>query len=259
MAVALESLFGFNAVTSALRHRSGQLKRLHLLARRDGASRRDDELRRLAAARNVPVSIHQSRNYLQKMVAPFAQTQGVVLEAEPIVARRCASDAADLLRSNSGPSLTVFLDRITDAHNVGAVARSSAFFGVRQVLVSSGCAPLGPTTAAAAAGAVDTLQWMHVEARDLLQWREQGRVELVAAVTPRAPRAVSLAQFLSQTNTDSNRVRVLMLGSERGGLRKRLCRSEHVHNVFLHGGDGQLDSLNVAAAAAIFLHAFAAK
>ena len=141
---------------------------------------------------------------------------------------------------------TVVLDRVQDAGNVGSILRSASAFGYRQVLALKGSAALwSPKVLRAGMGAHFGLQLMEgltVEDLDALQmpWlatsSHQGPFlhELVASQTLPSPCA-------------------WLLGHEGQGVREELmAKAAMTVRIAQPGGE---ESLNVAAAAAICLHA----
>jgi tRNA G18 (ribose-2'-O)-methylase SpoU len=152
-----------------------------------------------------------------------------------------------LLAAAAGRPLVV-LDRVSDPDNVGSIFRSAAAFGAGGVLLLAGCADplyrkairtsMGATlslASAAVAGPPDT--W----AQDLA-----AHGYAIAALTPNEP-AVDLASFRTRGPV------ALCLGNEGAGLAPELlARAGMRLRIDI---DPAVDSLGVAAAAAIALHA----
>jgi tRNA G18 (ribose-2'-O)-methylase SpoU len=140
----------------------------------------------------------------------------------------------------------VMLEDVVDHTNVGAVFRTAAALGVDAVLLSPRCAdPLYRRAVKVAMGAVFSLPYARVEdwhgAADLLR----GRGFRVVALTPAAD-AVPVEQAVR-----AERV-ALLLGSEGHGLSPRSLGAADLRaRIPMARG---VDSLNIAAAAAIACH-----
>ena len=138
------------------------------------------------------------------------------------------------------------LDQVTDPHNVGAVLRSAAAFGVAAMIVQDRHSPpLSGTLAKAASGALDYLPVVSVVnlSRALERLKEHGfqclgfdsegadRLKRSASAAPRA---------------------VFVFGAEDKGLR-RLVR-EGCDAVYTLSAPGPIKSLNISNAAAIVFY-----
>ncbi|HEV2362667.1 MAG TPA: RNA methyltransferase [Caulobacteraceae bacterium] len=141
--------------------------------------------------------------------------------------------------------ILVLLDQVTDPQNVGAIFRSAAAFGARGVILQERHAPpLSGALAKAAAGAVDLVP----HAREVNLARSLERLDRAGwrAVGLDASAPVTLGETLDERPT------VLVLGAEGEGLRRLVA--EHCETVARIPLPGGLESLNVAAAAAVALY-----
>ncbi len=143
----------------------------------------------------------------------------------------------------------LILDRIGNPHNLGAIARSTAFFGVPRMMIARHPQQAQPTDAAyrVAEGGLEHIQIFEVAslAPIVKQLREhflvvgaavRGGKSLDSAKPPRAP----------------GRPVALLLGNEETGLDPKL---ESLCELLVRiPGGGAVESLNVSAAAAILLH-----
>ena len=165
--------------------------------------------------------------------------QGVALRTpliEPLALAELATPARGLL---------LMLDQVTDPQNVGAIFRSAAAFGARGVIVQDRHAPpLTGALAKAAAGAVDKIP--HARETNLSRALERLAALGWRSVGLDGKAEGELADVLDGSPT------VLVLGSEGEGLR-RLIR-EHCDVLARIPMPGGLESLNVAAAAAVALY-----
>jgi 23S rRNA (guanosine2251-2'-O)-methyltransferase len=182
---------------------------------------------------------------LDRLVPPGAVHQGLLLEVAPL-------DAPDLedacARADGGPNLVLALDQVTDPHNVGAILRSAAAFGVRAVVTTDRHAPPETgTLAKSASGALDIVPFVRVtnlvQALDRLAELGYWRIGL-------ADKAASHLGALD-LGTDL----VLALGAEGAGLRR--LTQEHCDALASLPTNPAMPSLNVSNAAAVGLYELA--
>ncbi len=143
---------------------------------------------------------------------------------------------------------SVILDRLQDAGNVGSILRSASAFGFRQVIALKGTAALwSPKVLRAGMGAHWGLQL--IEGADL--------ATLLALTVPIVVTSSHRGLFLHQAQADNVLPRpcAWSLGHEGQGVCAELEALARLHiRIAQPGGE---ESLNVAAAAAICLHASA--
>jgi TrmH RNA methyltransferase len=143
--------------------------------------------------------------------------------------------------------LLLVIDGIGNPHNLGAIARSAAFFGVRALLLHETQGAAMPCDAAYRT-AEGGLEWLDLYGtRDLARTLTAlGPHYRTVATTP-APSARPLREL------PHDRPIALVLGNEEHGVSAPVlaaCR-RHVRII----GSGRVQSLNVAQAAAVLLHA----
>jgi len=164
--------------------------------------------------------------------------QGIVAEVDPYP---YADPRALLERPDA---LVVALDQIQDPRNLGAVCRSAEAVGAGGVVIPSRrSASVSAVAAKASAGAVEHLPIARVT--NLADWlgfaKEAGAWVYGAVSGAETPYA----------SADLTGKVVLVLGSEGGGLRRRVAEScDLLVSIPL---EGHVDSLNVSAAAAVLL------
>ena len=141
---------------------------------------------------------------------------------------------------------TVILDRVQDAGNVGSILRSAAAFGVKQVIALTGTAALwSPKVLRAGMGAHFALQLV-----------ESASLEDLSVLTiPLVVTSSHQGDFLQNLmkNKQLPQPCAWVMGHEGQGVRAELLQQASV-SVRI-GQPGGEESLNVAAAAAICLHA----
>jgi 23S rRNA (guanosine2251-2'-O)-methyltransferase len=227
----LHRIYGHHSVLEALRNPARRHRRL---VATENAVRKLTES--LGALPLEPVLARPGD--IGRQLPPDAVHQGVLLITEPL--------AEPDLESLSDSARIVVLDQVTDPHNVGAILRTAAAFGVAALLTTERHSPeITGVLAKAASGAIEHVPIIHVRnlgaaleelgARGFLRIGLDSEAETdIAAVTPRLLLA-------------------LVLGAEGRGLRQRtrsLC--DHVVRLSLPGA---ITSLNVSNAAAIALYA----
>ena len=151
-------------------------------------------------------------------------------------------DLLGLIREDQGRQLLVYLDGVENPHNLGAIVRSCAHFGVRFILGAEGRLPklAGAACRVAEGGAeqVATVLLRH-PVRQLQQLQELGFQSVATA----GGRGSSLYQhdFLSRT--------LLILGAEGTGISGTIF--EQAQRVLRIPGSGAVESLNVSVAFAV--------
>ena len=165
--------------------------------------------------------------------------QGMVAEVEPY---RYA-DAGQLLQPED--ALVIALDRIQDPQNLGAICRSAEGAGATGVVLPErGAALVTPAVCRASAGAVEHLAVAKV--RNLADFLEEAKRAGAWVYGAAADAAAPYWQ------PDYDGRVVLVLGSEGKGLRPRVrAACDALVALPLHG---QLESLNVAATAAVLMY-----
>jgi 23S rRNA (guanosine2251-2'-O)-methyltransferase len=228
---ALDIIYGAHPVEAALANPRRRLR--HLWLSRNALGRLK---RRLAALPLEPEIVHPRE--LDRKVGPEAVHQGVVLEAEPLP----SPDFADI----EAEGIIAVLDEVTDPHNVGAIMRSCAAFGVRVLLTTARHSPQGSGVLfKSASGAAELVDYVKVQnlARALAELKSRGF--RVLGLDGDAPSRIEEEKAEGPI--------ALVLGAEGKGLRQltkgtcdRLVRLDL---------PGKIQSLNVSNAAALALYA----
>ncbi|MCZ0734844.1 23S rRNA (guanosine(2251)-2'-O)-methyltransferase RlmB [Phreatobacter sp. AB_2022a] len=224
-------LYGWHTVSEALRNGK---RRIRLLLATENAAKRLDEEGIPHKAQIVPV-----REIDKRLAAtPDAVHQGLFAEAEPL-------DAPDLKRMPADGVL-LLLDQITDPHNVGAIVRSAAAFGVKAIVTTNRHSPEATgVLAKSASGGLEHVPFVTVQnlARAMLELRESGFL---------------IVGLDSEGEADLDKIGLrtplaLVLGAEGKGLRQ-LTR-ETCDALARIDMPGAIKSLNVSNAAALALYA----
>ncbi len=228
-------LYGWHTVTAALANPRRQIRKLLVT---------ENAARRLAEehidTRVTPELVRPS--LIDQRLGPDAVHQGLLAEADPL-----PTPEMDALARGG---MVLVLDQITDPHNVGAIMRSAAAFGVTAIITTARHSPEATgVLAKAASGALELVPFVTVQnlARALTELNENGFMTVgldsegdqnLAALTLTAPLA-------------------LVLGAEGKGLRqltRQTCRL-----VARLDMPGEIKSLNVSNAAVLALYIGATK
>ncbi len=223
-------LYGFHAVREALR--TGRRKALRLFATPAAAARLEAEC---AAAGIVPEVV--TPDDMNRRLVGEAVHQGVLLEAAPL-------PALDLDGIESKSGIVLVLDQITDPHNVGAIVRTAAAYGVDALVTTERHSPeFAGTLAKAASGGLEHVAVVSVVnlARALEELGELGYQRI--GLDSDGPASLAEAKL--------ERPVALVLGAEDKGLR-RLSR-ENCDLLARLDMPGAIKSLNVSNACAVAL------
>ena len=152
-------------------------------------------------------------------------------------------------RGGAGARRIAVLEDLVDHTNVGAAFRSAAALGVDAVLVTPRCAdPLYRRSVRVSMGTVFQVPWTRIE-----EWPDPGelrRAGFTVAALALSEDAVDLDDFAASPACTAPGSRVaVVLGTEGDGLAARtIAAADAVVRIPMAGG---VDSLNVAAAAAV--------
>ena len=166
--------------------------------------------------------------------------------------RPAPADVSELLASARGSRdarRVAVLEDLVDHTNVGAAFRSAAALGVDAILVTPRCAdPLYRRSVRVSMGAVFQVPWTRITRWPAVD--ELHDAGFAVAALALSEDAVSLDDFAaSPTCTAADSKVALVLGTEGDGLSRRaLAAADRVVRIPMAGG---VDSLNVAAAAAV--------
>jgi 23S rRNA (guanosine2251-2'-O)-methyltransferase len=227
-------LFGWHSVTSALSNPARKVRKLLLT---ENAARRLTE-----EGFKVPAHEIVRPDEIARRLTPDSVHNGLLAEADPLD----APDIEDL----APDGVVLVLDQITDPHNVGAILRSAAAFGVKALVTTARHSPEATgTLAKSASGALEFVPMVLVQ-------------NLARALTALKERGFLTVGLDSEGTEDLNEVPMsaplaLVLGAEGKGLRQLTRETcDHLARLDL---PGTIKSLNVSNAAALSLYVATAR
>jgi RNA methyltransferase, TrmH family len=171
---------------------------------------------------------------------------GIVALAEPLRVR--TFDPAEAARWASEQKLLLVLDGVGNPHNFGAIVRTAAFLGLPRILLSDHPSQALPSDASyrIAEGGMEHVKLYRATGftRALTKLRQSHRVVATALQEGARP----LAELKR-----SDKPFALVLGNEEHGLSAETLKA--CDDVVIIPGSGAVQSLNVAATAAILIYA----
>ncbi|MDR2894049.1 MAG: 23S rRNA (guanosine(2251)-2'-O)-methyltransferase RlmB [Alistipes sp.] len=236
-------VFGLRPVIEAI-EAGRQIEKIYLKKGAEGVL--IGELREIARAQHVNVQ-EVPVEKLDRLTkngrwGQSANHQGVVAQISAIV----YADLDEILGAipEGAPGLVVVFDGVTDVRNFGAIARSAECAGAHGLIVPlKNAAPVNADALKSSAGALNVIPVSRVgSVRNALKLLQAEGFQIVAA-SEKAEKTLYAA--------DLTRPTVIVMGSEEDGISKevlKLC-NEQV-SIPLRG---QIESLNVSAAAAVIL------
>lgn len=232
-------VMGRHAVSTVLSEASERIERL-LVEERSGKNPWREGL----------VSEAEKRGLLCKRVAPFEldrlcgsdSHQGCAAELKDTPELSVKELLADL--ENSSQALIVALDGVTDPQNIGSILRAAECFGASAVLWSRSRGPeITPTVSKVSSGASELVPVLRVgNLGDALKRIKASNFWLVTADLDEGSESIEKFEFPKRT--------VLALGAEGAGISSRINElADFRVGIPVYG---QLDSLNVSQASAVF-------
>lgn len=235
-------LYGVHAVTEALKNE----KRIHqrLLVTQRGYEAIAEAFQQAAdEGLNMPQVIYVEKEDIDRLLPRDAVHQDILLDCQPLE-ETFLSDILVGLKDDENAKILV-LDQVTDPHNVGAIIRTAAAFGVAAVVVQKLNAPdITGIVAKSASGAVEHVPYVRETnlSRALEQLKEAGF--FCIGLDERGKRSIAEAGF-------SGRV-ALVMGAEGDGLRRLVA--ENCDELVKLPTQGPIASLNVSNAAAVAVY-----
>jgi 23S rRNA (guanosine2251-2'-O)-methyltransferase len=206
------------------------------------------EVEQVAKAHRVPVvrGATQGERVGRRGQREVAGGRGGVAEA---TVKECPDVPPEVLfgsgeENKATPRLWLALDQLQDPHNVGAIFRTAAFFGVAGILLTRDrSAPLNGTVYDVASGALEYVPFAHPA--NLIHGIEIAKTAglWVLGASEHADRDAS--------EVDRDRSWLLVLGNEERGLRRlTLDKCDETCRLTARG---QIGSLNVSVAAGVLI------
>ena len=224
----IEKVYGLRAALAAFATRPDEVTRIA-----HGAKVRGEVSDMLREAARLRIAYEERSEEDLERIAGSPHHEGICIGtlARPVL------DGPGLEAAIAREGAALVLDGVTNPHNLGAIVRSMAWFGVRTLVLPESQGPaLTPAAVRVAEGGAEAVQVGRVRVPELLRRLPKHGISVVAADARRYP-------FRERT--------VIVLGAERTGVSP--ASLEHTDVVLSIGGARRVESLNVSVAAGILL------
>ncbi len=229
-------LYGVNACLAAFAHRPEALRKVYLLESRIAAFK---PVLAWCVKHRLGYRVVEAED-LDRLTAT-RHHEGVCFD----LVRRAPPHLDEWLAqqpATASPSMLLWLDGVGNPHNLGALLRSAAHFGVHGVIAPPDV-ELSGAAARVAEGGGEVVPLLHAERADVAWATLRAQGYAIAATVPRE--GVSLYRTTLPARL------VLVLGAEGEGMSRALIDSADLRLTI--PGSGQVESLNVAASVAVVL------
>lgn len=251
--MAIEYLYGIQPVLAAMNAGKRRMMQLLVYDHKSSPLTQSDGWKQIiqkSEARHLPIQ-YATRMHLDRLCGAGNRHQNVALMTKPL--HTLIADTSlfgSTSKQSKSPVIFMLMD-VGDPHNVGAIIRSAAYFGVDHVLLSEQCSSLTATVSKASAGA---LEYYHACGRISIVRRP---IEFIrhASECGWKTMATSLnGDAMESIPLESDPV-LVVFGSEGSGVKQSILNA-CAYSVSISGASSglfapTLDSLNVSNAAAI--------
>ncbi|XP_064620878.1 rRNA methyltransferase 1, mitochondrial-like [Lineus longissimus] len=251
-----EVLFGLHPILITLEQNRRSFHRLFLkdsIPRDEGVVRKIVQVAETKGIEVIPLPVK-----MLDILSKGAPHQGVCLDASQRKYETITDDKLDAaLLGAQKQKLWVYLDKIQDPRNVGAIIRSSYYFGVEKIFVpKENSCRLSPVVHKASSGAVELLSLYALkDPEEFLQRVKDQSWNIVGTAggdnqQADSPEKIDVNSYSNEHNT------ILLLGNEGKGLSPNLLTfCDSLVTVRPRGFmNPAVDSLNVSVATGILLH-----
>ena len=238
---------GLAAVSALFAHEPGRVERLFFDERLKGEV--GAFCTQLAHARR-PYRMVEGEELAR--VAGTPMHGGVVALIEPRPVPLFDAEAAKRWAADGRPLL--ILDGVGNPHNLGAIVRTAAFFGLPRLVVSDHTGQALPSEASyrVAEGGFEWVEVYRAERFATALKRLKGIYRVVGTALSERAKPLGLLAASKQSTPVA-----IILGNEEDGLPAATLAA--CDDVVMIPGSGHVQSLNVAATAAILIHALAGR
>jgi 23S rRNA (guanosine2251-2'-O)-methyltransferase len=244
MEIKSDIIYGRNPVVEALRF--GKIKIEKIYIRFGSKGYQIDRIVQIARKNNVPVSMLEKTkfNRLEQELVRSEDTQGVIALISPINYLEL-EELVQIAFSRQDNPVLVFLDRIQDPQNLGAIARTSECAGVGGlVMTTKDTAPVNATVIKASAGGILNIPVARVSSSSQALEFLKSKGFWIVGTAPTGGRIYTEGIY--------DQPIVVAIGSEGKGLSKSVLK--HCDYIVEIPVFGKVESLNASVSAGIILY-----
>ncbi|WKY02183.1 hypothetical protein Q1695_015864 [Nippostrongylus brasiliensis] len=247
-----EAVFGVYPVLEALAAGTRTFFNLYI---KDTVRSRSKDDERIASildhARILGLPVKRLTSSQFDKITDFQLHNGVCLDASPLIFAREVSDSQ---------LTSIFLDKVLDPGNLGAIARSALFFGCGQIAFAEGRGPsrITPAMSKASCGALETFRITCVPSFDsFYSILKPAGAKFIGTADPQAVRKYGKPHVeLEKLELQRDEKIVVILGDEGLGVSDDVMRKCDMLLSIKSAGPKRtsVNSLNVSVVAGILLH-----
>ena len=238
-------IYGKHALKEALLNNPRAVRKVFLSREAAG----DGDLNKLLRENGISAAALKTAHEAGRMVGEDTAHQGVIAIVDPAEIMIGFDDFLSELTPTEDTAL-VILDELTDPHNVGAIIRSAAAFGVSGVLLPSHHqAPITGAVVKTSAGMVFRVPMVAIGNVNQAVLRLQKEGFRVYALAMEGARDVTKERFDAPA--------VFVVGNEGKGIREKTL--EHADVALKIPMSPRAESLNASVSAAVVLYAWSAE
>lgn len=245
------AICGFEAVKALEKNNPDAIRRLYFTEDRAPLF---GGLCKSLAKKRIPYNQVEATD-LEKLCGSVHHQGVVAMIDQPAIERLSTANVAAWVENGENALL---LDRIGNANNLGAIIRSAAFFGVKNIVIplDEAAATVTTSTYRVAKGGMERVKVWTVQSMTKLLADLKGRMIRFGTDVRCTTPISSMAVLCEKKNADGSVTKLpaaIVLGNEEHGISDEI-KENCDHLVIIPSPADDIESLNVAQAAAIILY-----
>lgn len=237
------AICGLSAVNALVENHGERVRRFYFT---EEHKRRFSSFLSFLASKHVPYNLVEAED-LEKLSGTVHHQGVVAMISPPDIAPLKTSTTDDWIKNGES---ALILDRIGNANNLGAIVRSAAFFGVKNIVISLDAAQSSISTATyrVAEGGMESVEIYSAHSLVRLLSAMNGKMVRIGTEVRANKNVSEISKFCTKKGA------LIVLGNEENGISREVRENCDYLVRIPSGGYGKLESLNVAQAAAIILY-----